>query len=151
MSGKKQWTVEQAEHTLDQTAESVEAAPSKEIEEDVLSSGGDADVLAAQTKAALLAGVKRFQQRRLSRARQRYRESSQRIESRARRVASSAEARKTQFFALLKANPNIQSALTIQYRELSSLTDDDIASALEEADALGALEEIGERPDESKS
>ena len=151
MSGKKLWTVEQAEHALDQIAESVEAAPSKEIEEDVLSSGGDADVLATQTKAALLAGVKRFQQRRLSHARQRYRESSQRIESRARRVASSAEARKTQFLALVKANPSIQSALTIQYRELSSLTDDDITSALEEANALGALEEIGERPDESKS
>lgn len=151
MSDKKRWTLEQAEHALDQIAESIEAAPSKEIEEDVLFSGRDADALVAQTKNALLEGVKKFQQQRLHQARQRYKESSQRIECRPRRVASSAEARKAQFVALLRNNPSIQSALTVQYRDLSSLTDGDIASALEEADALGALEDLGERPDEFES
>ena len=58
MSVKKQWTVEQAEHVLGQIADSIEAASPGEIEEDILSSGEDAEALAAQTKAALLAGVK---------------------------------------------------------------------------------------------
>jgi len=65
MSVKKQWTVEQAEHVLGQIADSIEAASPGEIEEDVLSSGEDAEALAAQTKAALLAGVKEFQQKKL--------------------------------------------------------------------------------------
>jgi hypothetical protein len=151
MSVKKQRTVEQAEHVFGQIADSIEAASPEEIEEDVLSSGEDAEALAAQTKTALLAGVKKFQQRRLHHARQRYEESSQRIESRTRRIALNAEARRSQFFALLKTNPSIQSALTIQHRDLSSLTDGDIESALEELDALGALEGLGEEHDELES
>jgi FMN phosphatase YigB (HAD superfamily) len=151
MSVKKQWTIEQAENFLDQISDSIGAASPGEIEEDVLSSGEDVEALAAQTRAALLAGVKKFQQQKLHHARQRYKESSQRIESRERRIAPSVEARRFQFFDLLKANPGIQSALTMQHRDLGSLTDGDIESALEELDALGAIEDLGEKNNESES
>jgi len=151
MSANKPWTPEQAEHVLNQIADSIEAAKPSEIEGDVLSSGGDLDSIAADMKGAALAGVKKFQQRRLHQARQRYQENSQRIEQRPRRIASSPETRRVQFFSLLHANPGVQSGLTMQHRDLNALTDADIESALEELDALGAIEDLGETPDGPKS
>jgi hypothetical protein len=151
MSAKKPWTSQQAEHVLDQIAASIETASPSEIEEDLKSSGEDLDAVAASMKGAVLAGIKQFQQRKLHQARQRYQESSRKLESRERRVASSADARRVQFFSLLRSNPGVESALTVQHRDLNILTDQDIESALEELDALGAIEDLEEMPDEPTS
>ena len=151
MSANKPWTFEQAEHVLNEIAESIEAAKPNEIEEDVLSSGEDLDSIAIKMKGAVQAGIKKFQQQRLHKARQRYQENSRNIEQQPRRIASSSEARRVQFFSLLQANPSVQSALTMQHRDLNALTDADIESALEELDALGAIEDLGDLPDAPKS
>ena len=127
------------------------AAKPNEIEEDVLSSGEDLDSIAIKMKGAVQAGIKKFQQQRLHKARQRYQENSRNIEQQPRRIASSSEARRVQFFSLLQANPSVQSALTMQHRDLNALTDADIESALEELDALGAIEDLGDLSDEPKS
>ncbi len=144
MSARKPWKSEQAEHALDQIAESIEAAKPSEIEEDILLAGEDLDSIAAAMKRAALAGIKDFKQQRLHRARQRYEESSSKIERRPRRVASNPELRRSQFFSAIRANPDVQSALTLQHRDLDELTDADIETALDELDALGALEDLGE-------
>jgi hypothetical protein len=151
MSANKPWTAEQAEHVLNQLADSIEAAKPSEIEEDVLSSGESLDAIADDMRGAALAGIKKFQQRRLHQAQQRYQVNSRQIERRQRRVASSPEARKIQFFSLLHANPGVQSGLTMQHRDLNALTDVDIESALEELDALGAIDDLGDTQDDTKS
>lgn len=147
MSVKKQWGVLQAEHFLDEIASSIETSSPADIEQDAVASGKDVNLMATQTSDALMEGVKKFTQRRLHHARQRYKESLGRIEARKRRIASDANSRREQFHAILKAKPGLQSGLTLQHRDLDSLTDSDIESALEELDALGALDDVGDPHD----
>jgi len=143
MSAKKPWTSEQAGHALDRIAESIEAAKPSDIEDDLRSAGEDLDSVTALMKDASLAGIKNFRQQRLHRARQRHEENVSTIARRASRIAGSPKARREQFFAVLKANPSVQSALTLQYRDLNEITDADIETALDELDALGALGDPG--------
>jgi len=147
MSANKPWNSEQAENLLNQLADSIEAATPSEIEQDILSSEESLDAIANDMKSAAFAGIKKFQQRRLHHARQRYQVSSRQLDLRQQRVALTPDARRVQFFSLLKANPGVQSGLTIQHRDLNALTDEDIESALEELDALGAIDDLGGKSD----
>lgn len=141
MSANKRWTREEAERVLDQIAESIEKGDAVEIAGDLKGSGQDVNEIASQTKAAALAGIKEFRQQRLHRARQRYQESSSRIERRAKRFGGSPEERRRRFFAALESNPGLKSALTMQYRDLNELTDEDVETGLDDLETLGALEE----------
>ena len=148
---KKPWSVPQAEHFLNEIASSIETSSSAEIEQDALASGKDLNVLATATRGALMEGIKKFSQRRLHHARERYVENVNRIEARKRRIAGDPDSRRRQFSAVLKSRPELRSTLTIQHRDLDSLTDSDIESALEELDALGALDQFGDTHDDSNS
>ncbi len=151
MSAKKAWTREQAENALNQIAESIKTAKPSEIEEEVRASGEDLESILRKMNGAIQAGIKQFRQKRLHEARRHHSENLRKIELRERRIASNPEARRTQFFALLQTNPGVQSALTMQHRDLNALTVADIESALEELDALGAIEDLGQNPDEPGS
>lgn len=142
MSANKRWTREEAERFLDHLADSIEAGDAAEIAADLKDSGHDLNDVASRMKAAALAGVKGFRQQRLHRARQRYQESSSRIERRTGRLGGSREERRQRFFSVLEARPELKSALTMQHRDLNELTDTDIDSALEELEILGALEDL---------
>ncbi|MGB8481365.1 MAG: hypothetical protein WCE63_21370 [Acidobacteriaceae bacterium] len=141
MSANKHWTREKAERVLDQIAESIEKGDAVEIAADLKESGQDVNEIASRTKAAALAGIKEFRQQRLHQARQRYQESSSRIERRARRFGGSPEERRRRLFSALESNPGLKSALTMQYRDLNELTDEDIETGLDDLETLGALEE----------
>jgi|SRR6185437_11448051 len=140
MSDNTRWTRKQAERVLDHIADSIEAGDPTEITADLKDSGHDLNDITSRMKIAALAGVKQFQQQRLHSARQRYEESSARIERRTRDFGDSREERRKQFFSVLAARPELKSALTVQYRDLDELTDRDIDSALDDLEALGALE-----------
>ena len=140
MSANKRWTREEAERVLDQLADSIEAEEPAEIAANLKDSGHDLNDIAAQMKGAALAGVKAFQQQRLHHARQRYQESSAKIERRSRRLGGSSEELRRRFFSVLESKPALRSALTMQHRDLNELTDADIESALDELEMLGALE-----------
>jgi ElaB/YqjD/DUF883 family membrane-anchored ribosome-binding protein len=142
MSVNKRPTREEAERVLDHLADSIETGSAAEIAADLKDSGHDLNEVASQMKAAALAGVKRFRQQRLHRARERYQESSSRIERRTRHFVDSHEERRLRFFSVLEARPELKSALTMQHRDLNELTDTDIDSALEELEVLGALEDF---------
>ena len=141
MSANKRWRREEAERLLDQIAESIEKGDASEIAADLKESGQDVDEIASLTKAAALAGIREFRQQRLLHARQRYQESSSKIERRAKRIGGSPEERRRRFFAALESNPGLRSALTMQYRDLNELTDADIETGLDDLETLGALEE----------
>jgi hypothetical protein len=142
MSIDKRWTREEIERAFDHLAESIEAESASEIVSELKESGHDVNDVAARMKAAALAGVKAFRQQRLHHARERYVESSSRIEGRARSVVGSREERRNRFFAVLNARPEFQAQYTMQHRDLNALTDADIESALEELEILGALEDV---------
>jgi hypothetical protein len=141
MSANKRWRREEAERVLDQIAEAIEKGDAGDIAADLKESGQDVDEIASRTKAAALAGIKEFRQQRLHHARQRYQESSSKIERRAKRFGGSPEERRRRFFAALESNPSLRSALTMQYRDLNELTDADIEMGLDDLETLGALEE----------
>jgi len=141
MSANKHWTREKAERVLDQIAESIEKGDAVQIAADLKESGQDVNEIASRTKAAALAGIKEFRQQRLHQARQRYQESSSRIERRAKRFGVSPEERRRRLFSALESNPGLKSALTMQYRDLNELTDEDIETGLDDLETLGALEE----------
>jgi len=142
MSAKKHWTREDAERVLDHLADSIETGAAAEIAADLKDSGHDLNDVASRMKAAALAGVKEYRQQRLHHARQRYQESSLKIERRTRRIGGSREERRQRFFSVIEAKPELKSALTMQHRDLNELTDTDIDSALEELEILGALEDL---------
>lgn len=141
MSGDKRWTREEAERAFDHLADSIEAESASEIASELKDSGHDLNDLAAKMKASAIAGMKAFQQQRLHRARQRYLESSSRIEGRTKGVTGSRDERRSRFFAILNTKPELQSQYTLQHRDLNAITDADIDSALEELEILGAFED----------
>jgi hypothetical protein len=147
MSAKKHWAREEADRVLDHIADSIETGDAAEIAADLKDSGHDLNEVASRMKAAALAGVKEYRQQRLHHARQRYQESSLRIERRTRSFGGSREERRQRFFSVIEARPELKSALTMQHRDLNELTDTDIDSALDELEILGALED----PDGSHS
>ncbi len=142
MSIDKRWTREEAERAFDHLADSIEAESASEIASELKESGHDLNDVASRMKASALAGVKAFRQQRLHRARERYVESSSRIEGRTRGAVGSREERRSRFFAVLNAKPELQARYTMQHRDLNALTDADIESALEELEILGALEDV---------
>jgi len=142
MSIDKRWTREEAERAFDHLADSIEAESASEIASELKESGHDLNDMASRMKASALAGVKAFRQQRLHRARKRYVESSSRIEGRAKGMAGSREERRNRFLAVLNSKPELQARYTVQHRDLNALTDEDIDSALEELEILGALEDV---------
>jgi GrpB-like predicted nucleotidyltransferase (UPF0157 family) len=141
MSDDKRWTREEAERVFDHLADSIETESASEIAAELKDSGHDINDIAARMKAAALAGVKGFRQQRLHRARQRYDESSSKIERHSKAVGGSREERRRRFFRVLDEKPELRSRYTMQHRDLNALTDTDIDSALEELEILGALED----------
>lgn len=141
MSTEKPWTREEAERVLDHLAELIQAGDAAEISGDLKDSGHDVNGFISRVRDAAFAALKEHRQRRLLRARQRYRENSLRIQGRAGRPGTSGEERRLMFSSLISARPELLSALTMQYRDLNELTDADIDSALEELEILGALED----------
>ncbi len=140
MSVDKRWTREEAERAFDHLADSIEGESASEIASELKESGHDLNDVAAKMKASALAGVKAFRQQRLHRARQRYEESSSKIERHTKEGGQSREERRRKFYSILDAKPELRSRYTMQHRDLNAITDADIESALEELEMLGALE-----------
>ena len=145
MSAKKHWAREEAERALDHLADSIETGDAAEIAADLKDSGHDLNDVASRMKAAALSGVKEYRQQRLHHARQRYQESSLKIEGRTRCLGGSREERRKRFFSVIETRPELKSALTMQHRDLNELTDTDIDSALDELEILGALEDLDDK------
>ncbi len=102
--------------------------------------------MAQEVKSSLLAGIKRFEQRKLQAAREAYktRTGAQRKQF---ALPSTPEGRREQLLAILASKPQMQAMLTVQHRDFESLTDDDIQSALEELSELGVFDDGRKQPE----
>ncbi len=141
MSVTKGWSRKETERILEELAASIESAEPTEIAADLKDGGFDLSEVESRMRAAALSGIKVFKQKGLHRARERYQESSARIERRARGLTGSSADRRRRFFHALETNPGIRSSLTVQHRDLNEMTEEDIDSALEEMEILGVLGE----------
>ncbi|MBZ5494574.1 MAG: hypothetical protein LAO76_26920 [Acidobacteriia bacterium] len=129
---------------LEALVDSIETATDEEVIEESQASGENLKAVAQEVKTSLLAGIKRFEQRKLNAARQTYK--SRTGAQRKQFVFSpTPEGRRSQFLAILASKPQMQAMLTVQHRDFESLTDDDIQSALEELGELGVFDNEGKQ------
>ncbi len=142
MSADKGWTQEESARVLEELADLIEATEPAELAKELREGGHDLLEVEGRMKAAALAGIKNFKQQGLHRARERYRESSVRIERQARTLKGSTADRRRRLFNALEANPGLRSSLTVQHRDFNEMTEEDVDSALEEIEILGVLEDV---------
>src|SRR5258708_9122927 len=126
---------------LESLVDAIAATPAEEIAEEARAGGEDLNAVADEVKGSLLAGVKRFEQRKLQAAREAYR---LRAGSQGQRYAlpPTPEARRNQLFSILNAKPNQNAILTAQHRNFENLTDQDIQSSLEDLLELGVFDDL---------
>jgi hypothetical protein len=139
-----------AEKNLDSILEgmlnSIEDASPEDVAQELRANGEDLNAIGAEVKDSLLAAVKRFEQRRLTAAREAYKS---RIETQSRYVLpATPKAQREQLLAIMSAKPQMAAMLTAQHRNFENLSDEDIKSALEELAELGVFED--QKPDESQ-
>jgi len=125
----------------DALGESILEESDEETLEELRTSGFDPDADAARLKALMLARVKAHQQRRLRAAREGYAQQIANIERNTYRIPTTA-AQRRELFSFVLQQPQYAAYVTAQYRNLESLTDNDIESQLEDLAELGILEKL---------
>jgi hypothetical protein len=121
--------------------DSIESAPSEEIAEELHSAGQDLDMIAGGVKSSLLAGVKRFEQRKLREAREAYKLRTRHPVTKY-VLPPTPEARRNQLLGVFTQKPEMRAMVTVQHRDFDSLTDKDIASALQQLADLGLFDDL---------
>ena len=124
-------------------AESAFEASDEEIREDYLLEGKDPNREAEHTRHVLLGAVATFRREEAKKA---YRASSQALEGQHYSVPATRHERLKLLSAVMAQKPELQRGLTIQYRELGTLTDEDITSQLNQLAALGVLAQVKNPP-----
>lgn len=127
---------------LEALVDSIETATDEELVEETQASGENLKAVAQEVKSSLLAGIKRFEQRKLNTAREAYK-SRTGVQRKQFVLPSTPEGRRGQLLEILVSKPQMQAMLTVQHRDFESLTDDDIQSALEELGELGLFDDEG--------
>jgi len=119
--------------------DSIEHAPPEEVAEDARVAGRDIASMAADAKRAALEGLKRFEQKKLNKARQICKCGAARNLSQT--LPMSPEDRRNMFHTILASNQELSECLTLQHRNFHSMSDDDILVMLEELCELGFFED----------
>ncbi len=142
MADKPNNKAEQLDSILDGLAEYIEDAPSEEILEDAHQEGRDTKRIAIRTKGILQLAVKTYRQRELTKAKEGYELKVAEIKQRVIALPSTPEKRRSWLEAVFSQQPQLQAAFTMQNRDFSQLTDEDVASHLRKLEMLGVLKDI---------
>ncbi len=121
--------------------DSIENAAPEEIAEDLRATGQDLNKIAGDVKSSLLAGVKHFEQRKLREARQAYKMRTRHPVTKY-VLPPTPEARRKQLLGVFTQRPEMRAMVTVQHRDFDSLTDKDIASALQQLAELGLFDDL---------
>ncbi len=140
MSNKAQASKRKWNAILDGLADYVETAPAENLLEDARSAGKDPAETAVEMKSILLDAVTGFEQRKLKAARRVHEERVRSMSTRSYSVPASADERRAVLFGLFARNPEMGAVLTTQHRNFKEMTDEEVASALNELAELGLLE-----------
>jgi len=127
---------------LDGLADSIASETPNELLDEARRAGRDSQEIAKHVKTTLEAAIKSFEQRKLEAARQACRLHAAGQSGKSDYIATTAEDRKRQLFAILESNPAIGAALTTQHRDFEMLSDGDVESALEDLAELGLLDDL---------
>jgi len=123
-------------------AESVAEASNEEVLEDVRVHGEDPTEAAQQTKDVLLNTLKLHGQKRLHDAQKQYDVRIADMRVKTYHLPVSGQERRQLLGLVLSQQSAVRSVLTAQYREFTSLSDNDVESFLRQLQELGFLDEL---------
>ena len=139
MAGKNRSQTERLEKILDFLGDHIRSAPEEELIEAARDAGRDPGEENTRLKGLLLSVFKSHQQKKLAEAREGYKRELASISEGEFNLPGTPEERRTLFMATLAQASQLQSAFTLQHRELSEFSDEDIVANLKKFAQLGLL------------
>ncbi len=137
---------ERLERIIGGAAESVLEATDEEIEAEVRAEGLDPTEVAEDVRGVLLGALERFRAKeRLQRSRGEYEARVAELSEREHDLPEMPQERRQLLALAFRARPQAAGMLTLQFRDLESLPDEDVASCLRQLAELGVLDDL---PDE---
>ncbi len=139
MAPKERSHTERFEKILDFLGDHIRSAPEDELIEAAREEGRDPGEENTQLKGLLLKKLKSHQQRTLAEARVGYERELASISRGDCNLPDTPEERRALFIATLAQASHLQSAFTMQHRDLSEFSDEDIVANLKKFHQLGLL------------
>jgi hypothetical protein len=142
MAAKARNQAERFARILDSLCEDIRTAPGEELLQSANEAGRDPALTNARVKSLLRSTFKAYQQRVLREARHEYERELANISEGHFDLPKTARGRRSWFLAALNQAPQLLPAFTLQNRDLSDLSDEDIESHLRKLAQLGVLKAI---------
>jgi hypothetical protein len=134
---------------MNELAEAVAEASDKELLAEAQETGLDLEVEAESVRAVFRRSVDKFRKHKLEQARRDYEHAASALFTKSYRLPETPRDRRSLLTNLLAAQPQMQGMLTVQFRELDQLSDEDVESSLRKLAELGILDdELLEKPTE---
>ena len=130
-------------------ADSVAQAPDEEIVTELKEQGKDPENEGERVRGVLMRAVTAYKRRKLEHARAEYEKKAARLRPVATALPGTPGQRRKLLQSILGARPQLQTALTMQYRESEGLApdelpDDEVDSYLRQLRELGVLDDLDE-------
>lgn len=142
MADKVPSQTERLRRILDGVAEHIVTAPGEELVEDARVQEEKPEAIEAHVKNVLLTAVTNYRQRELKMARESYEQEVMAMKARRVELPQRPESRRRWLAAVFSQQPQLQAAFTMQNRDFSDLTDEDVEAHLRKLDALGVLKDV---------
>lgn len=130
---------------MEALAEHEDSLSDDEVLSDVAAAGVDAQAEAERVRNVLLGAVRKHKRSRLDRAEEEHRHEVAQIAAAAVRLPTTPMARRARLQRAVERAPRLRESLTLQFRGLESISDEDVESALRQLQHLGLLDD---EPDE---
>jgi len=148
MGSKSRSDTERLARILDNLAEYTQTAPGDELLEAARDEDRDPAEVSARIKGLLKSSFKAHQQKALVKAHEGYQREIASMSERRFDLPKTAKERKKWFLAAIAQAPQLHPAFTLQNRELSDISDEDIEAHLMKLARLGVLDAINLPEDE---
>jgi hypothetical protein len=142
MAGRTLGHTKRLARILDNLGEHIRTAPGDDLIEAAREEGRDPVETNARIKSLFLHSLKSHQQKDLSEAKQGHQRELARIREGQFNLPKTAAGRRSWFLAVLSQAPQLKPAFTLQNRDLSALSDEDIEGHLKKFANLGVLDAI---------
>lgn len=132
-------------HIMDALADSVLDASDEEVREEVRADGEDPTDLAGRTKSTLLSAVRVHRRRELAKARRDYDSRVAATQFEEANIPESPQECRELLASILAAEPQLQQGLTLQFRDFTTVPDEDVFSCLRQMQSLGILADFSKK------
>ncbi|MBI4467756.1 MAG: hypothetical protein HY650_00365 [Acidobacteria bacterium] len=146
MSHKERYD-RQLKALVDALGRSVVEAPDEEILEDARLAGVDLAANATELKEMFVSTAKSFQKRKLVQAQEDYAKAVESLKERSFQLPPSSEEQRSLLQLLVAQQAQKGVMLTAKFRDFENLSDNDVASLLEDLIALGLIPESDSQPE----